>query len=455
MFLEKVHSAGLAHVSYLIGSGGAAAVVDPRLDGEVYVEMAAQRGARITHIFETHRNEDYIIGSRPLAGATGAEVFHGRALDFSYGTSVRENDSFALGNLDLTVLETPGHTYESISIVARDTAYGQTPVAVFTGDALFIGDAGRTDFFPDRKEETAGLLYESIFEKLLPLGDQTIVCPAHGAGSVCGGGIASREFSTLGYERQHNPMLHLERSEFIDKKVSEHHYIPPYFKRMERFNIGELLPPAHIPRPAPCDADAFARCIDRDGMIVVDTRSPEAVAGAYIDGSYTIPLNMLPAFAGWFLPPDRPIGLLVERYTDVDTAVRSLLRVGYDRVGCFLDSGMHGWEISGRTYSRIPAVHVEELKNILKDGDSALILDVRSIDEFESGHLPDAQHIYVGELPQRLGEIPRDRPIITFCGSGRRAIIAAALLKNSGFDDVSDCLGSMRACTQAGCPVVY
>ncbi|HKJ64059.1 MAG TPA: MBL fold metallo-hydrolase, partial [Desulfopila sp.] len=202
MFLEKIKSEGIAHLSYIIGDGSEAAVIDPRRDCQIYIDTAAARGMSITRIFETHRNEDYVTGSQDLARKTGAAIHHGHKIDFAYGEDVAEGDSFALGDLRLEILETPGHTDESISIVIKDTNFGDDAVAVFTGDALFIGDVGRTDFFPDRAEEVAGLLFDSIFKTILPLGDQTILCPAHGAGSVCGGGMASREFSTLGYERQ-------------------------------------------------------------------------------------------------------------------------------------------------------------------------------------------------------------------------------------------------------------
>jgi hydroxyacylglutathione hydrolase len=244
MFLQIIRSEGLFHLSYLIGHDGRAAVIDPRRDCRIYVDMAHSRGARIEYIFETHRNEDYVIGSKELAHLTGAEIRHGGRLDFEYGRAVADGDTFDLGDLRLEILETPGHTFESISIAVTDTGFGEAPVAVFTGDALFVGDVGRTDFFPDRAEEVAGLLYESIFRKILPLGDQAILYPAHGAGSVCGEGMAEREFSTLGMERISNPVLQMkDRDVFIRFKASEHHDKPPYFRRMEKYNLEGSAPP--------------------------------------------------------------------------------------------------------------------------------------------------------------------------------------------------------------------
>lgn len=285
MFLETVRSEGLSHISYILGHGGKCAVIDPRRDSQVYVDMAHERGAAITHIFETHRNEDYVIGSLDLARRTGAQIYHSGATQFDYGNSVSEGDRFELGDLELKILETPGHTFDSISIALFDQGFGQEAVSVFTGDALFIGDVGRTDFFPDRKEEVAGLLYDSIFQKLLPLGDHVILNPAHGAGSVCGAGMAAREFSTLGYERKYNPVLQKSgRDTFIRHKVQEHHYKPPYFEMMEKYNREGAPPLMEIPRPRPMSPSEFEKEMGQE-MLVLDTRSAEAIAGSFIPGA--------------------------------------------------------------------------------------------------------------------------------------------------------------------------
>lgn len=453
MFLEVVKSPGIAHLSYVLGDGNVAAVIDPRRDIEVYLEIARRENCVIKYVFETHRNEDYVIGSLPLAAATGAHIHHGSALEFRYGHPVSQGQQFEVGDLSLKVLDTPGHTFESISIAAVDRNFGEEAIGVFTGDALFIGDVGRTDFFPDRAEEVAGLLYDSIFDKLLPLGDQTILYPAHGAGSVCGSGMASREFSTIGYERKHNPRLQMDRKEFIRYKVAEHHYKPPYFKQMEKLNQVGAPPLERFPYPQPVDADGFGERM-QGGMTVLDARSPEAVAGAYIPGSLTIPLNMIPAFAGWFVRYDAPIGLVVESNRQIDEAVRHLIRLGYDDIPVYLEGGLHEWEIEGRRYDRIATVHVRELIQRLASDADLVLLDVRGEDEFKQEHLPVAINIYIGELPNRIDEVPRGKPVTTFCGSGRRAVIAASFLKNKGFDDVSNCLGSMAACSAIGCKTV-
>lgn len=454
MFLQTVKTEGLAHMSYILGDANQAVVIDPSRDYDIYVDLADEEECRITHIFETHRNEDYVIGSLPLAEQTGAHIYHGSALPFKYGNAVKEGDTFRFGDLALTVLETPGHTYESISLVLKDLSFGEDPIAVFTGDAMFIGDVGRTDFFPDKADEVAGLLYDSIFNKILPLGDQVLLYPAHGAGSVCGSTMASREFSTLGYEKRNTPVLQkTERKDFVEYKKSEHHYIPPYFKMMEKYNLEGPPTSEDLLRLSPLTADQLADEMDR-GAVVLDTRSPEAIAGAFIPGGYCIPLNMIPAFAGWYLTYDNPIALIVEQYDQVDTAARFLYRIGYDDVIGFMTGGLHEWETTGRKYDRIPTVHASEVVERIKAGQKFTLLDVRGKDEFDSGHLPGAVHCYVGELPDKLDTVPQGPPVTTFCGSGRRAVIAASILKKNGYKVVEDCLGSMSACKSIGCEII-
>jgi hydroxyacylglutathione hydrolase len=453
MFLEKIKSDGLAHLSYIVGSGNNAAVVDPRRDIDIYLDIARQESVNITHIFETHRNEDYIIGSVPLCERTGAEIYHGKELDFKYGNAVKDGDEFEIGTLKLKILETPGHTFESISIAVYDTEFADNPVGVFTGDALFIGDVGRTDFFPDQAEKVAGLLYDSIYEKILPLGDQTILYPAHGTGSVCGSGMASREFSTVGYERLHNPVLNKSgRDEFIKYKTSERHNKPPYFRMMERYN-QQGPPREDLSRFLPVLTPEQFYSKQENGMQALDIRSPEAIAGTLIPGSLAIPINMVPAFAGWFLSYEQPIGLVTESADDVETVLRYLYRLGFDNVEGYLAGGLHGWEIKGRKYQKIPAMHASELVQKIENGEDFTLLDVRSEQEYGQGHLPEAQNIYVGHLPEHINELDKNKEVVTFCGSGRRAIIAASILKAAGFEKVEDCLGSMKACSQIGCPV--
>ncbi|MBC7230510.1 MAG: MBL fold metallo-hydrolase [Actinobacteria bacterium] len=454
MFLETVISPGLAHLSYILGDGGKAAVIDPRRDCDAYLRIAAREGCRITHIFETHRNEDYVVGSTALAAACGAEVFHGAQTAFGYGSGVSGGEAFELGSLLLSVLHTPGHTGESISLVLYDTAFSrQEPVGVFTGDTLFVGDVGRTDFFPGREEEMAGLLHESIFAKLLPLGDGVILYPGHGQGSICGGNLAAREFSTLGYERRHSPALRLEeRDDFIARLTRRRLFMPAYFERVHALNQEGPPPLGALPSPLALDPAAFQDMASSG--YVLEVRSKEAYAGAHLPGSLAIPLDKVSSYAGWYLEHGKPVCLVVDSPDDVETAVRHLVRLGLDDVPAFLAGGMLKWEVSGRPYGRMAAVHAAELVAMLDAEEDFFLLDVRAAEEYAGAHLPTAVNIHLGELPRRLGEVPRDRRVVTFCGSGERATIAASVLRMHGYEDAGACFGSMAACSALGCPLV-
>ena len=455
MFLEVVRSPGLAHLSYILGDAGRAAVIDPRRDCDIYLSIAVRENVRISHIFETHRNEDYVVGSTDLAAVSGAEVYHGGQMDFVYGNPVSEGDTFELGSILLSILHTPGHTLESISIAVFDTDFSRgQAVAVFTGDALFVGEVGRTDFFPGREDEMAGLLFDSIHEKILPLGDEVILYPAHGQGSVCGGNLASREFSTLGYERENSPALRARgRDDFIARKREEELFMPSYFARVHAMNQEGPPPLPVLPIPLPLDPTSFSDL--EEEAAVLDVRSKEAFAGAHLPGSYSIPLQRVPSHAGWFLDRDRPVLLVVDDAGEVETAVRYLVRLGYDDLPAYLAGGMFKWEVSGRDFYALPAVGAGELVRRLDEGEDFVLLDVRAPAEFEDGHLPTAVNVHLGELPGRLDEIPNDMRIVTFCGSGERATIASSLLRMNGYGRVETCFGSMAACNALGCPIVH
>lgn len=451
MFVEKVKSEGLAHLSYLVGDDGKAAVIDPRRDCEIYVEMASDRGCRITDVFETHRNEDLISGAPVLAQMTGCAVHHGpnAAGDVTYAETVRDGDVFELGKLRIKVIETPGHTDDSLSFGIFDTAFGDEPVAVFTGDALFVGDVGRTDFYPERAEEVAGLLYDSL-RKIAGLGDQAIVYPAHGAGSVCGDNMADREFSTIGYERRFNPMLLIDdRDTFIARKLSEHHDQPPYFRLMERLNLEGGAPAARVITPPALSIDAFQR--ESGAATVVDVRGVTDFLGAHLPGSLAIPHDMVPAFAGWLLDPERDLVLVANDAVQAEAATRHMVRIGYDRVKGFLAPALTGWASDAGPFRTVPTVDVTEVARRVADRPNGwTLLDVRGKGETEKGVIEGAEKIYVGELPDSLSTLHKDRHYTVMCESGARATIAASVLLRAEFPRVDVFLGSMGAWRAAG-----
>ncbi|TDY00955.1 MBL fold metallo-hydrolase [Thiohalophilus thiocyanatoxydans] len=446
MFLEKIKSPGLAHLSYVIGAGGQAAVIDPRRDIEVYEEIAAANNARISCIFETHRNEDLVSGAGLLAERTGATVYHGpnAAGEVRYAETARDGQEVQLGDLRLKVLETPGHTDDSISIAVYDNASGKEAVAVFTGDALFIGDVGRTDFYPERAEEVAGLLYDSL-QRILALGDQAIMLPAHGAGSVCGSGMADREFSTLGHERLNNPRLQITgRDEFIKVKVAEHHYQPPYFRLMEALNLSGTDP--MDPNPAALGVEDIKSLGEQ--VLRVDVRSAEAYASAHLPDSLCVPEEMIPAFAGWLIKPEQRLVLIAENAEHAWQAARHLGRIGFDRVEGYL-AGIMDWVTAGEPFASVDFVDTATVEQRLnKPSVDWQLLDVRGLEEVETQRMPEAIHVYVGELPDKLKELDSNKAWTVMCGSGQRAAIAASVLERGGYNNVDVYLGSMTAWQQ-------
>ncbi|KTD14104.1 MBL fold metallo-hydrolase [Legionella israelensis] len=449
MFIEQFYDEGLAHLSYIIGDEDKAIVIDPHQDVGDYLDLALRKKVRITHIFETHRNEDYVIGSRSLAEQTNAKIYHGNQLDFKYGNSVKENDEFQFSNILIKVLETPGHTPESISLVLYNTTSSDSPFAVFTGDVLFVGAVGRTDLWKSRKE-AAGFLYDSIYQKLLPLGDHVLIYPAHGAGSVCGEGMGTHDFSTIGYEKSYNKSLQkLSKEEFIKDQCSRQFEHPPYFEEMEKRNLRgpEIL--NSVPHPRRLNVEEVVK---NKSAQLVDVRPPEGYAGVSIPNSIAIPHDMISKFSGWFLDYEKDIILISENEEDMESAVIQLVRLGYTRIKGWLP-GIHAWEITGKEYWHFPVVHAQEIKKRLEKNKQFILLDVRADNEWNEGHLPGAKHIYLSDLPEHIKELPQDSVITTFCGSGRRATIAASLLKQRNFKQVEICFGSMAACKAIGCPI--
>ncbi|HEY3360359.1 MAG TPA: MBL fold metallo-hydrolase [Methanosarcina sp.] len=455
MKFERIKSEGLAHLSYFIGSEDEAIVIDPRRDCQVYVNLARKEGMNIKYIFETHRNEDYVIGSLELKKFTGAEIYHGEGVDFKYGKYLKEDKEFNFGSMRLAALHTPGHTDESMSYILTDLDTGKEPVIVFTGDTLFIGDTGRIDLYgPEEAPRMAANLYDSLFNKILPLGDRVILCPAHGAGSVCGGAIAKRDYSTLGLERVQNPVLQkTDREEFIKFKIEEQLEFPPYFEKMEQYNRQgpPLLQGLSVPKLL--SPDEFRAEMEK-GAVVVDTRMPHSFGGAHIKDSYNIWLEGIPSFAGWMLPYDKPVLLVLEEKEQLETAVSYLIRLGYDNIVGFLNGGISAWYMEALPINGFNFISVHSLKNKLEKKEEITLLDVRKKKEWNEGHIEGAKNIYVGKLEENLDKISKEFPVIVYCDSSRRSGIAASVLKKHGYNNVYNVLGSMTAWKNAGYDIV-
>jgi hydroxyacylglutathione hydrolase len=454
LIFNLIKSEGIAHHSYFLGATGRAVIVDPRRDVEVYMNLAESYGLDITHIFETHRNEDYVIGSLELKDATGAEIFHGKNLNFTYGTPTNEGDKFKIGNIELEVLETPGHTLESISLILRDLRVSKEAQMIFTGDVIFAGETGRIDFYGrDRRREMAELLYESIFRKILLLGDHTILCPAHGAGSICGADIREQDYTTIGYEKKTNPQLNFpSKEDFIDFKVNEVHYTPPYFQKMEEYNLNGAPLMRRVPYLKPIPAKILKE-MRNEGAQILDLRKPTSYAGGHIPGSLNIWREGVAAFAGWFLNYDNPIILVDDHGYGLDQVRHTLSRLGFDNIHGYLKDGFPNWYLHAEILDTLTLQTVQQLKKHQFE-DDFFLLDVRKINDWNKGYIEGAHHIYIGDLPEKLNEIPQNMPLVVYCDSGYKSTIACSFLKKKGYKNLKSVLGSMNAWKKAGYPLV-
>ncbi|MCL5735938.1 MAG: rhodanese-like domain-containing protein [Actinobacteria bacterium] len=449
MLLQRFESEGLGQYSYLVGDRGEAVIIDPRLDGEEYERALAISGHDLKFVFETHRNEDYLTGSAELAERTGAQVWRAdRHLDYKYGSVANDGQGWSVGGLSLKAIATPGHTRGHMSYLLQDPS--EAPWMVFSGDALMAGSVGRTDLLgSDEAHDLARQLYESVFDRLLPLGDGVILCPAHGPGSACGGApIADRPWTSIGFERSHNPLLSLDKETFV-KEAARSLDFPPYFREMAWRNLLGPRRPNGLVLPAALPPEVFVEKCSRS--LVLDVREPESFGGAHVPDSVNIYETGVSTFGGWFLPYDRPL-LVVLPSEDPEPLVRTLLRVGHGQVEGYLAGGIHAWYSAGLPTSQIKCVMAEEVAAQLRVGpaENDWVLDVRSVEELESdGRIPGALNIPVRHLLGRLDEIPRDRMVTIVCGTGRRSMIAASLLRARGWERLSVVLGSISVLLRA------
>jgi hydroxyacylglutathione hydrolase len=442
MIFRRIESPGLVHYSYIVGDQNQAIVIDPRLDADIYLEIARNAGMQITHVLETHRNEDYLIGSQQIAHSTGAKIMHSDYEDynFEYGETIRDGEIINFGNLKLKALHTPGHTLGHMSYLLYDDE--DNPWIVFTGDTLFSGDVGRTDFYEGQIEEMAGKLYDSIYNKLLPLGDGVIVCPAHGAGSVCGSNITERIWTTIGLERANNPALQFSsRDAFIENMAQPLEY-PPYFRQMEKYNkIGPEIK-CNLPNPAPLAPQKFMELANE--AQILDVRSEIAFGAAHIPGSLFIKNDIISNFAGWFLNYEDPI-LLVTHEADITSTVKQLFRMGYDNISGYLKGSMTAAAKAGIKTDKVGTLDAIQLKKANASDDYPYILDIRGAEEAQDSSIPSNLRVNLTELPDNLDNIPQDEHIHVFCGSGIRSMVAASILKKAGYNQVSVILGGTSA----------
>lgn len=440
MFVKSVKTPGVAHLSYILGSQNQACVIDPRRDIDAYLSIAKEQGCNIELIIETHRNEDIISGAPILADITGAKVMHGPNADetIQYAETCKEGDSFDIGNLRLEILETPGHTKDSISILLYDTDFDQGPVGAFTGDTLFIGDVGRADFYPDEAEAMAESLYNSL-QKLADKAPAALVYPAHGAGSVCGDGMAEREFSSIAHELANNGMLKLDKDDFIHEKVKEEHDKPPYFSTMEALNAkgaGAARAFETLKQLTPAGLE---------DSLVIDVRGTEAFRGSHIPGALCLPGGLISAYAGWILKDGQRYAVMADSAEQAKSAYQELSRIGFDNCDGYCTTGLPMFAAQGNDFGSVPSVDTDAVKNHIDNDENWTLLDVRKPGEYDSAHIDGSSHIYLGQLPDKLDALDEKQHYTVMCASGARATVAASLLKANGTEQVDVYLGSMGA----------
>jgi glyoxylase-like metal-dependent hydrolase (beta-lactamase superfamily II)/rhodanese-related sulfurtransferase len=450
MHFQQFYLACLAHASYFIGSEGEAAVVDPRRDIEIYLDEASQYGFTIKYVIETHLHADFVSGHRELAARTGARVVFGAAAPAKFDfLPAHDGDELCIGNVTLRLLETPGHTPESISIVIFDNAVSKTvPYGVLTGDVLFIGDVGRPDLLGSRMSATelAGLLYDSLHEKLLKLPDAVRVYPAHGAGSLCGRNISSERTSTIGNERSFNYALQpMPREDFIRLMTTDLPEAPGYFSRDAQINMEgapalEQLPPLQALSPA--DLQKF----QKEGRVVLDTRDSAQYTNGHIAGSLHIALSgQFASWAGTLIRPSSSIALIAEDEEKLHEARTRLARVGLDGVSSYLDGGILAWHNAGFPLRVTEQIPVEELRHRIADGLVDRVLDVRRPAEWQTGHIDSAQNVPLNHLSEEAANLDPHSRVAVICAGGFRSSIGCSVLENSGFDRLSNVVGGMAA----------
>ena len=427
----------LAHASYLIGSNGEAAIVDPQRDVDQYIAEAEKRGLKIRYVIETHLHADFVSGHRELADRTGAEIVIGAAAGAQFAhRGIRDRETLRVGDVELRAIETPGHTPESISWLVVDSG---KPVKVLTGDTLFIGDVGRPDLAGAKgftPQSMAAMLYDSLHRKLLELSDEVEVWPAHGAGSACGRNISRETWSTIGAQRKNNYALRpMSRDEFVSMMTTDLPEAPPYFARDAEINrqgaraLADVRADALSPR-------AVKAALHR-GAVVLDVRDGDAFGAGHIPTSINIGLGgQFASWCGTLVPATDDLVIVADGADRSREAIMRLARVGMENVLGYLDGGVLAWSNSGYGTATLPQMTPKELA-----GSKLAVVDVRRTTEFTTGHVPGARNVPLNELQRRMPEMELEQPVAVICQSGYRSSTAASILARNGFTDVSNVIG--------------
>jgi hydroxyacylglutathione hydrolase len=454
VILKQYYLGCLAHASYLVADEGSgqAAVVDPQRDVAQYLADAEELGCRIEHVFLTHFHADFVAGHLELRELAGAEIHLGARARAEYPfTPMPDGASAELGTVRLEVLETPGHSPESISILVYDAEHDdRNPHAVLTGDTLFIGDVGRPDLRASlgwSAEELASMLYDSVHEKLARLPEPTLVYPAHGAGSLCGKHLSTDTVSTIGVQRAYNyAMQPMSRERFVEIVTADQPEAPAYFSYDAVLNTRERPTLDHeLERELRSLTLDEALALVEQGAQLLDAREASQFEGAHLRASINIGLGG--SFATWcgtILDPARPIVLVAEPGRENEAGTR-LGRIGFDNVAGYLEGGMQALDAAPELVDRTERITAGSLAEQLAGPQVPIVIDVRTTPEWEDHRIEGAINLSLSRLPKRLAEVPSDRSLVVYCASGYRSAIAASVLRRGGRGDVSDLVGGLAA----------
>ena len=450
MYFKQFYLGCLAHASYLIGSDGVAVVVDPQRDVEQYIDDAEAHGLKITHVLETHLHADFVSGHRELADRTGAEIIFGEKAQAAFPhRAVKDGDEVHIGGISLHILETPGHTPEGICVLVEDPANPDAPKKLLTGDTLFIGDVGRPDLAGSKgftAEQMAGMLYDSLWNKLMPLADSVEVYPAHGAGSMCGRNISKDSSSTMGVQKKFNYALQpMSKEAFIAIMTMDLPEAPAYFSQDAELNRTGAKALAKAERAKAMDPAEVNDAAEK-GAFVLDVRPSAQFGNGHVPGAMNIGLSgQFASWAGSLLDMTTPIIVVAEDEEGVDEAVMRLARVGIETVTGYLQGGMYAWDKAGLEVSKVPQMPVDELNHLLEEDENLQLIDVRRPGEYKAGHVPQAKSAELAHLAELAGSYDKARPIAVMCQSGFRSAAACSILQRKGFKQVSNVVGGMSA----------
>jgi hydroxyacylglutathione hydrolase len=457
MKIEQIYTGCLAQGAYYIESEGEAVIIDPLREVESYIKKAEQDGAKIKYVFETHFHADFVSGHLDLSRQTGAAIVYGPNANPSFDAIIaKDNEVFKVGKVSFKVLHTPGHTMESTCYLLRDEE--GKDYALFSGDTLFIGDVGRPDLAQKAahmtQEELAGTLYDSLRNKVMPLSDNIIVYPAHGAGSACGKNMSKETSDTLGHQKQTNYALraNMKKEEFI-KEVTEGLTTPPaYFPLNVMMNkegyesITEVMQRGrHALSP-----EAFETAANETGAIVLDTRDAQTFAKGFIPNSINIGIDG--SFAPWvgaLIPDIKQQILLVTDEGREEEVITRLARVGYDYTIGYLEDGFEAWKAAGKDIDQITSISAEEFSAQLKDKKTK-VLDVRKPGEYQSEHVEGALNTPLDNVNEHLSSLDKDQPYYVHCAGGYRSMIFSSILRARGFDKLVDIKGGFKAIKEVG-----